>query len=95
MNLESIRRQTNHALPTPGQQGHNGPYAEATRMAEKLNGLIEQAQRAMEADDSELALDVLEVITEVLGPTAGPACSHMMSPNSTRRLGRSARASLM
>lgn len=66
VNLESIRRQANHALPKPGQQGHNDAYAEATRMAEELDGLIEEAQRAMEAGDSETALDVLEAITEVL-----------------------------
>lgn len=98
VNLESIRRQANHALPKPGQQGHNDAHAEAKRMAEELNGLIEQAQRAMETGDgegrsssvsrtesndraerslvssqkplatgdSELALAVLEAITEVL-----------------------------
>lgn len=66
VNLESIRRQANHALPKPGQQGHNDAYAEATRMAGELDRLIEDVQRAMEAGDSETALDVLEAITEVL-----------------------------
>ena len=66
VNMDSIRRQATHALPKPGQRGHNDAYAEAERMAEELNALIEQARMALEAEDGEPALDVLEVITEVL-----------------------------
>lgn len=64
VNLESIRRQANRALPNPGRQGHGDAYAEAERMAEELGALIEQARRAIEANDGETALDVLEAITE-------------------------------
>jgi len=66
VNLESIRRQANHALPRAGQRGHNDAYAEAARMAGELDELIDQAQRAMEAGDADTALHVLEAITEVL-----------------------------
>jgi uncharacterized Zn finger protein len=66
VNLESIRRQAKHALPKPGQRGHNDAYAEAQRMAGELDELLEQARLAIEADDGETALDVLEAITEVL-----------------------------
>lgn len=66
MNIESICRQANHALPKPGQQGHNDAYAEAERMAEELDTLIEEAQQALDAGDAEPARDVLEAITEVL-----------------------------
>jgi uncharacterized Zn finger protein len=66
VNLESIQRQAQHALPKPGQRGHNDAYAEAQRMAEELDEILEQARLAIEADDGETALDVLEDITEVL-----------------------------
>ena len=66
VNVESIRRRANHALPDPGRRGHGDAYAEAERMAEELDALIEQARTAIEADDGEVALTVLEVITEVL-----------------------------
>lgn len=66
VNLDSIRRQAKHALPDPGRRGHGDAYAEAERMAEELDGLIEQARTAIEAGDGETALDILEVITEVL-----------------------------
>ncbi|MEF8864047.1 MAG: SWIM zinc finger domain-containing protein [Haloarculaceae archaeon] len=66
VNIESIRRQVNHALPKPGQRGHNDAYAEAERMAEELAELIEQARMAIEAGDGETALDVLAAITEEL-----------------------------
>jgi len=66
VNLESIRRQVNHALPKPGQKGHNDAYAEAERMADELDGLIEEAQKAIEAGDGETALDVLTAITDEL-----------------------------
>ncbi|MFC4986875.1 SWIM zinc finger family protein [Saliphagus infecundisoli] len=66
VNIESIRRQVNHALPKPGQKGHNDAYAEAARMADELGGLIEQAQNAIEAGDGETALDILAVITDEL-----------------------------
>lgn len=66
VNLESIRRQAEHALPKPGQRGHNDAYAEAQRMAGELDELLEQARLAIEAGDGETALDVLEAITEVL-----------------------------
>ncbi|MFP9193716.1 SWIM zinc finger domain-containing protein [Natrialbaceae archaeon A-CW1-1] len=65
VNLDSVHRQANHALPDP-RRGHGDAYAEAERMAEELNTLIEQAQAAIEADNSETALDILEVILEVL-----------------------------
>jgi uncharacterized Zn finger protein len=66
VSLESIRRQANHALPKPGQRGHNDAYAEAERMAEELDGLIEQARMALKAKDGETALDVLAAITDEL-----------------------------
>ncbi|MFC7059901.1 SWIM zinc finger family protein [Halovenus salina] len=66
VNTESIRKQANHALPKPGKQGHDDAYAEAERMASELDGLIEQAQQALDAGDSDIALDILEAITEVL-----------------------------
>lgn len=66
VNIESIRRQVNHALPKPGQRGHNDAYAEAERMAEELDELIEQAQIAIEAGDGETTLDVLAAITDEL-----------------------------
>nr|WP_241430267.1 SWIM zinc finger family protein [Halococcus salifodinae] len=66
VSLDSIRRQTNHALPKPGQRGHNDAYAEAERMAEELDALIEQARMALEAGDGETALDVLAAITDEL-----------------------------
>jgi uncharacterized Zn finger protein len=66
VNIESIRRQANHALPKPGQRGHNDAYAEAERMAEELAELIEQVRMAIEAGDGETALDVLAAITDEL-----------------------------
>lgn len=66
VNLESIRRQVNHALPKPRQKGHNDAYAEAERMAAELDDLIEQAQKAIEGGDGETALDVLAAITNEL-----------------------------
>ncbi|MFT4890660.1 MAG: putative Zn finger protein [Halobacteriales archaeon] len=66
VNLDSIRRQANHALPDPGRRGHDDAYAEAERMVEELNTVIEQARTANEAGDGETALDILEVIAEVL-----------------------------
>jgi uncharacterized Zn finger protein len=66
INLDSIHRQANRALPDPGPRGHGDAYTEAEHMAEDLDALIEQARIAIKADDGETALDVLEVITEVL-----------------------------
>lgn len=66
VNTESIRRQVNHALPKPGQKGHTDAYAEAERMANELDELIEQARMAIEAGDGETALDVLAAITNEL-----------------------------
>ncbi|MEF8783935.1 MAG: SWIM zinc finger family protein [Haloarculaceae archaeon] len=66
VNLDSIRRQAEHALPKPGQRGHTDAYAEAQRMAEELDELLEQARLALDAGDGETTLDVLEAITEVL-----------------------------
>jgi uncharacterized Zn finger protein len=66
VSLDSIRRQANHALPKPGQRGHNDAYAEAERMAEELDGLIEQARMALDAEDGETALDVLGAISDEL-----------------------------
>jgi len=66
VNTESIRRQVNHALPKPGQEGHTDAYAEAERMADELAELIEQARMAIEAGDGETALDVLAAITDEL-----------------------------
>lgn len=66
VNLDSIRRQAEHALPKPGQRGHNDAYAEARRMSEELDELLEQARLALDAGDGKTALDVLEVLTQVL-----------------------------
>ncbi|EMA48063.1 SWIM zinc finger family protein [Halococcus salifodinae] len=66
VNLDSIRRQANHALPKPGQRGHDDAYAEAERMAEELDALLEQARMALEAEDGDTALDVLAAITDEL-----------------------------
>ena len=66
VSLDSIRRQANHALPKPGQRGHSDAYAEAERMAEELDVLIEQARMALEAEDDETALNVLAAITDEL-----------------------------
>lgn len=66
VNIESIRRQVNHAFPKPGQKGHNDAYAEAERMADELGSVIKQAQKAIEAGDGETALDILAVITDEL-----------------------------
>lgn len=66
VDLDSIRRQAEHALPKPGQRGHNDAYAEARRMAEELDELLEQARLALDAGDGETALDVLDVLTDVL-----------------------------
>lgn len=66
VNLDSIRRQAEHALPKPGQRGHTDAYVEAQRMAEELDELLAQARLALDAGDGETALDILEVITEVL-----------------------------
>jgi uncharacterized Zn finger protein len=66
INTESIRQQANHALPKPGQQGHGDAYAEAERMASEINVLITQAQQALDAGDSDTAVDILTTITEVL-----------------------------
>ena len=66
VNIESIRRRVNHALPKPGEQGRNDAYAEAERMAEELDELIEQARMAIQAGDGETALEVLAAITEEL-----------------------------
>jgi uncharacterized Zn finger protein len=66
VNVDSIRRQANHALPKPEQRGHNDAYAEAERMAGELDALIDQARRSLEAEDGETALDVLAAIAEVL-----------------------------
>lgn len=66
VNLESIRRKAEHALPKAGQRGHNDAYAEAQRMAGELDELLEQARLALEVGDGDTVLDVLEAITEVL-----------------------------
>lgn len=66
VNLDSIRTQAEHALPKPGQRGHNDAYAEAQRMAGELDELLEQARLALNAGDGETALNVLEVIIDVL-----------------------------
>lgn len=66
VNVESIRRRVQHALPKPGQRGHEDGYAEAERMAEELDEVIEQARMAIEAGDGETALDVLTAIAEEL-----------------------------
>jgi len=66
VNLDSVRMQAEHALPKPGQRGHNDAYAESQRMAGELEDLLEQARLALDAGDGRTALDILEVITEVL-----------------------------
>ena len=66
IDLESVRRRAEHALPKAGQRGHNDAHAEAQRMAGELDELLDQARLAIEAGDGETALDVLAAITEVL-----------------------------
>jgi hypothetical protein len=72
VNTDSIRQQANHALPKPGKQGHGDAYAEAERMASELDGLIEQAQQALDAGNGDTALDILEAIAEVLATNRWP-----------------------
>lgn len=59
IDVESIRRRAENALPKPGQRGHNDAYAEADRMAEELDGLLEQARTAIGIGDGEAAVEVL------------------------------------
>ncbi|SFL46548.1 Uncharacterized conserved protein, contains Zn finger domain [Halogranum rubrum] len=66
VNIESVRQRVNHALPKPGQRGHNDAYAEAERMAEELDGLIKQARKAIESGDGATALNVLAAVTDEL-----------------------------
>jgi uncharacterized Zn finger protein len=72
VNLQSIRKRAEHALPKPGQQGHNDAYAEAERMAAELDDLITQAEQALDDEDGETAVDILEVVTEVLATNRWP-----------------------
>lgn len=63
---EVVRRRANHALPRPTQRGHTDAYAEAARMADELDGLVEHARKAMDAGENDAALGILEAVTEVL-----------------------------
>lgn len=72
VNIQSIRNRAEHALPKPGQQGHNDGYAEADRMATELADLIAQAEQALAAEDGETAVDILEAITDVLATNRWP-----------------------
>jgi uncharacterized Zn finger protein len=72
VNIDSVRKQAEHALPKPGKQGHNDAHAEAERMATELDALIEQAQQALDAEDGETALAILEAIAEVLAANRWP-----------------------
>lgn len=72
VNIESIRKRADHALPKPGQRGHSDAYAEANRMASELDELIEQAQQALDTGDGETAVEILEAVTEVLATNRWP-----------------------
>lgn len=61
-----VRAEAEQALPKPGQRGHNDAYAEAQRMADAIDGLLEHARLALEVGDGAAALDVLEAVAEVL-----------------------------
>ena len=93
VNIESIHEQANHALPKPGRQGHGDAYAEAERMASELNGLIEQAQQALDAGDGDTAVEILETITEVLATNRWPDLLPHDAASSTKRLERWVRPS--
>lgn len=66
VNIDSIRKRAKHALPKPGQRGHKDAYAEAERMASELDELIDQAQQALDAGDGEIAVEILEAVSDVL-----------------------------
>ena len=66
VDLDSIHRRATDALPDPGPGGHGDAYTQAERMAEELDALIQEARAVLDADDGETALDVLDVIAEVL-----------------------------
>ncbi len=72
VNLQSIRKRAKYALPKPSKQGHYDGYAEAERMTTELDDLIEQAHQALDAEDSQTAVDILEAITEVLATNRWP-----------------------
>ena len=72
VDIESVRKRANHALPKPGQRGHSDAYAEAERMASELDKLIEQARQALDAGDGETAVEILEAVTEVLATNRWP-----------------------
>ena len=72
VNLQSIRNRAEHALPKPGQQGHNDGYAEADRMATELADLIGQAEQALDAEDGGTAVAILEAITDVVATNRWP-----------------------
>ncbi|WP_165874782.1 SWIM zinc finger family protein [Natrarchaeobius oligotrophus] len=72
VDIESVRKRANHALPKPGQRGHSDAYAEAERMASELDELIEQARQALDAGDGETAVEILEAVTEVLATNRWP-----------------------
>lgn len=87
VNVEAIRQRANHALPDPGRRGHGDAYAEAERMTEELDALIEQARTAIEADDGEAALTILEVITQVITENRWPELLPHDIPNVYEVLG--------
>ncbi len=64
INIDSIRRQVNTALPSPHRKPRSDPYTLFERAADDVEAIIEQAWKAIEANDAETALDILEVIAE-------------------------------
>lgn len=63
INVESIRSQVNYALPSPERGGPRDVHAAFEQAAEDIRELIDQAWTALEANDGETALRVLEAVT--------------------------------
>ena len=68
INRESIRQQVRYILrPTEGRSGHaHDPYAAAETDVKKLRDLLDQAWTAIDADDDETALNILEPLADEL-----------------------------
>lgn len=66
INVESIRSQVNYALPSPDRGGPRNVHAAFEQAAEDIQELIGQAWTALEANDGETALQVLEAVTKEL-----------------------------
>ncbi len=69
INVDSLRSQVNYALPNPERGGPRDVHAAFEQAAEDIRELIDQAWIALEANDGETALQVLEAITEELTDT--------------------------